>query len=99
MDYHWFELYLASRGGRSQPLAINPAHVKWSERSLELPRYCIEPLSMETQLLEDLERLSALAEKHCECSLSENIKPRILRRKAQSQRNYIDLQQVIRNPE
>ncbi|KAJ5593452.1 hypothetical protein N7537_010356 [Penicillium hordei] len=99
MDYHRFERYLASRGRRFRPLAINPAQVKWPERSLELARYCIESLSKETQLLEDLERLSALAEKHCEFSLSENIKSKILRRKAQSQKNYIDLQQVIRNSE
>jgi ferritin heavy chain len=56
-DANWLESYLAQRGGRSNPTAIEAPTVSWPDDPVDPVRPVYEALKVEKNLLEDLQRL------------------------------------------
>ncbi|KAL4919250.1 ferritin-like superfamily [Aspergillus aurantiobrunneus] len=97
IDFHWLEKYLVSRGGRSKPSAIEPTQIEWPDSPVEPVGPCKEAFHVEKRLLEDLERLAALANKCGDSSLQDAIETRFLRKEVKHVKDLGDLlQQVVR---
>lgn len=96
-DVRWLEKYLVTRGGRSKPTAIEAPKFDWPDSPVEPIAPCREALSVEKRILEDLERLCALAERCGESSLADALQGRFLRKQARQVKDLGDLlQQVAR---
>lgn len=97
IDMHWLEKYLVTRGGRSKPTGIDAPKIEWPDSPIEPVGPVREAFSVEKRILEDLERLCALANKCGETTLSNAIEMRFLRKESRHVKNLGDLlQQVAR---
>ncbi|KAL1848101.1 hypothetical protein Plec18167_009660 [Paecilomyces lecythidis] len=96
-DMYWLEKYLISRGGRSKPTAIEAPKIEWPDNPIEPVHPVREALQVEKRLLQDLERLCALAEKCNNHSLTDAIQTQFLRKESKHVKDLGDLlQQVVR---
>ncbi|KAJ5982224.1 hypothetical protein N7451_012324 [Penicillium sp. IBT 35674x] len=96
-DFKWLEKYLVSRGGRSNPTAIEPTQFEWPDSPIEPVGPCKEALFVKKRLLEDLERLCSLADKSGDSALAEALQSRFLYKGTRHVKNLADLlQQVAR---
>lgn len=96
-DFHWLEKYLVSRGGRSKPTAIEAPEVEWPDDPIEPVEPCKQALFVEKRLLEDLQRLSSLAEKSGDSALSDAIHSNFMHKETKHVKDLADLlQQVVR---
>ncbi|GKZ98576.1 hypothetical protein AnigIFM59636_003743 [Aspergillus niger] len=97
VDFHWLEKYLISRGGRSKPSRIEPPQIDWPDNPIEPVGPCKEAFLAEKRLLEDLERMAALASKCGDSPLQDAIETRFLRKEVKHVKDLGDLlQQVVR---
>ncbi|KAJ9238777.1 hypothetical protein DTO169E5_4610 [Paecilomyces variotii] len=96
-DMYWWEKYLISRGGRSKPTAIEAPKIEWPDHPVEPVHPVREALSIEKNVLQDLERLCALAQKCNNHSLTDAIQTKFLRKESKHVKDIGDLlQQVVR---
>ena len=96
-DFKWLEKYLISRGGRSKPTDIEATTFEWPDSPIEPVSPCKEALLVEKGLLEDLERLSSLADKSGDSALADAIQNRFLSKETRHVKNLADLlRQVVR---
>lgn len=96
-DAHWLEKYLLQRGGRCKPTDIEAPKIEFSDNPVEPVGPVREALAVEKRILEDLERLMALANKVGNYSLAAMLDKRFLCKQTRHVKDLADLlQQVVR---
>ena len=95
IDMSWLEKYLITRGGRSRPTTIEPSNVEFPSNPVEPLHPVREAMAVEKRLLEDLERLCALAIKNYDLSLANAIEGRFLRKQIRYVKDWGDLMRHI----
>ncbi|KAK7419307.1 hypothetical protein QQX98_003459 [Neonectria punicea] len=96
-DATWLESYLIQRGGRAKPTDIPAPSIDWPDDPVD-PVYPVhEALKVEKDILEDLLRLCATAEKANDNALEDMIEGRFLRKETRHVKDFGDLlQQCVR---
>ncbi|GKZ98172.1 hypothetical protein AnigIFM59636_002405 [Aspergillus niger] len=95
VDFHWLEKYLITRGGRSKPSCIEPPQIDWPDNPIEPVGPCKEAFIAEKRLLEDLERMAALASKCGDSPLQDANETRFLRKEVKHVKDLGDLLQPV----
>ncbi|KAK4121904.1 ferritin-like protein [Parathielavia appendiculata] len=96
-DANWLESYLAQRGGRSKPTAIEPPTVGWPDSPVDPVQPVHEALKVEKSLLEDLQRLCEKANKCGDGAAEDAIQSHFLRKETRHVKDMGDLlQQCVR---
>ncbi|KAF2275416.1 ferritin-like protein [Westerdykella ornata] len=96
-DGMWLEGYLVQRGGRSKPSDIPAPDVEWPDDPVDPVQPVYEALQVEKCLLEDLQRLCAVADKHGDYALEDVIETRFLKKETKHVKDMGDLlQQSVR---
>ncbi|KAK4236189.1 ferritin-like superfamily [Achaetomium macrosporum] len=96
-DANWLESYLAQRGGRSRPTAIEAPSVSWPDDPVDPVRPVYEALQVEKRLLEDLQRLCEKANQCGDGAAEDAIQTHFLRKETRHVKDMGDLlQQCVR---
>lgn len=94
---HWLERYLVQRGGRSRSTDLVTRKIEWPDSPVESAEPVREDLQIQKELLENLERLAALAGKIGNNALEQEIGSRYLHRKSKQVKDMGDfLQQTVK---
>ncbi|KAJ4246528.1 hypothetical protein NW762_013468 [Fusarium torreyae] len=96
-DATWLESYLVQRGGRAKPSDIPAPSIEWPDDPVDPLEPVHAALQVEKDLLEDLLKLCALAEKANDNALEDVIETRFLRKETRHVKDMGDLlQQCVR---
>ncbi|KAF2188532.1 ferritin-like protein, partial [Zopfia rhizophila CBS 207.26] len=96
-DGMWLEGYLVQRGGQSKPTDIPAPNIEWPDNPVDPIPSVYEALQVEKCLLEDLQRLCAMADKHDDSALEDVIQTRFLKEETKHVKDMGDmLQQCVR---
>ncbi|KAI3571468.1 ferritin-like superfamily [Fusarium oxysporum f. sp. albedinis] len=96
-DATWLESYLVQRGGRSKPSDIPAPNIEWPDDPVDPVEPVHAALHVEKEILEDLHRLCATAEKANDNALEDVIESRFLRKETRHVKDMGDLlQQCVR---
>lgn len=96
-DACWLEKYLLQRGGRCKPTNIEAPNFEFPDNPVEPIQPVSKAVSIERKLLEDLERLMALATKSGNFSLCAVLDQRYMVKQSRHVKDMADLlQQTVR---
>ncbi|QKD57016.2 ferritin-like superfamily [Fusarium oxysporum Fo47] len=96
-DATWLESYLVQRGGRAKPSDIPAPDIEWPDDPIDPVQPVYAALQTEKEILEDLHRLCAAAEKAGDNALEDVIESRFLRKETRHVKDLGDLlQQCVR---
>ncbi|KAM0226820.1 hypothetical protein ACHAP5_012305 [Fusarium lateritium] len=96
-DATWLESYLVQRGGRSKPSDIPAPNIEWPDEPVDPIEPVYAALQTEKEILNDLHRLCAAAEKAGDNALEDVIESRFLRKETRHVKDLGDLlQQCVR---